>query len=94
MSFRYRFMKWQVGQPVECDRPEQVVTGCVIEKNEMGSITIVCPEIGIVVCGQQDDLAAQGWRASHPKPYVLESEVAPKQNDKSSLAVDSRQCNH
>lgn len=54
--------EWKPGQRVICDRPEQFLTGCMIESNKGGVIVINCPFANITVSGTQADLTQLGWQ--------------------------------
>jgi hypothetical protein len=56
------YISWKVGQKLMCDRPEQLLTGCVIVAQESGGLIISCPAVGIVVSGQQQQLEMLGWK--------------------------------
>ncbi|HEY9644590.1 MAG TPA: hypothetical protein V6C57_29105 [Coleofasciculaceae cyanobacterium] len=56
-------MHWKVGQQMRCDRPEQVLTGCLVAAVEANSVKIICPTASIVVVGQQCRLEEMGWKA-------------------------------
>lgn len=55
-------MEWKVGQKVVCDRPEQLLTGCVIRSKQADKIIIVCPSIDLEFLGSQEKLEQLGWR--------------------------------
>ncbi|NJR66157.1 MAG: hypothetical protein HC772_13895 [Leptolyngbyaceae cyanobacterium CRU_2_3] len=58
-------MRWKTGQRMRCDRPPQVLTGCLVVAASADSIKIVCPapDVSIVVVGQQCHLEEMGWKA-------------------------------
>jgi hypothetical protein len=56
-------MEWHVGQKVQCDRSEQALDNCLIVAVEASTITISCPDRGILICGTPQRLESTGW---HP----------------------------
>lgn len=56
-------MRWQIGQKVVCDRPEQLLTGCYVVTTDAETVKISCPAAGIVVSGDQRRLEEMGWRS-------------------------------
>ncbi|NJN86760.1 MAG: hypothetical protein HC881_11140 [Leptolyngbyaceae cyanobacterium SL_7_1] len=60
-------MNWTVGQRVVCDRPEQLLTDCIVQQSEAGSVVISCPFANIVVSGTQERLEQLGWRMEEPQ---------------------------
>jgi hypothetical protein len=57
-------MEWQVGQVVECDRPNHQFKQCYVIENRAGSITIFCPHQNTIICGKQENLSELGWQIS------------------------------
>ncbi|OLP18148.1 hypothetical protein BST81_14115 [Leptolyngbya sp. 'hensonii'] len=55
-------MNWQVGQNMVCDRPEQLLSGCIIVAQDDESVMISCPAVGIVVTGEPHRLQELGWK--------------------------------
>jgi hypothetical protein len=54
-------MNWQIGQKVVCDRPEQLLTGCVVTTQDQGWVTISCPIAGFALAGYQAQFEQEGW---------------------------------
>lgn len=60
------YMSWRIGQKVVCDRPEQLLQGCMIQAIDSDSIVISCPAVNLVVCGKQQNLEQLGWKVDDP----------------------------
>lgn len=75
-------MKWQVGQQVRCDRPENLLPDCLVVATEPDSVKIICPAAGFVVSGQQDRLEEMGWRAIETEsPSFTQPVLLTQQNN-------------
>ncbi len=66
-EFNTLTMDWKVGQNVVCDRPEQLLTGCVIQSKDADTIVISCPSIDLVFRGKQQQLEQLGWKVVDSK---------------------------
>lgn len=75
-------MRWTVGQRVVCDRPEQLLTDCIIQQSEAGSVVIFCPLANIVVSGTQARLEQLSWRLESPQAPQTSVETEPVELDR------------
>lgn len=69
-------MKWQVGQRLVCDRPEQLLTGCRVTEQQGDWVEISCPTIGLHLTGYQADFEQQGWQPETTHPFFYSTPSA------------------
>ncbi|MGI0484818.1 hypothetical protein ACN4EK_05215 [Pantanalinema rosaneae CENA516] len=68
-------MNWQIGQKVVCDRPEQLLTGCIVTTQDEGWVTISCPTAGFALAGYQDQFEQEGWTAESGRNLIATSPI-------------------